>query len=183
MKWIKRILVTIFGLFAFLLILAIFVKKDYVVVRTVVINAPIDSVFNYIKFVKNQDNYGVWFSKDPKMEKSYKGTDGKVGFVYAWKSTNEEVGVGEQEIVKIEEGKRIDMKLRFKVPFEAEDDCYLLTEKVGSAKTKVSWGFSGSMPYPINIMNLFMDMDNMVGSDLQKGLDKLKVVLEEKKEN
>jgi hypothetical protein len=34
------------------------------------------------------------------------------------------------------------------------------------------------MPYPMNLMLLFMDMDGMLGKDLQQGLDNLKGVLE-----
>ena len=44
--------------------------------------------------------------------------------------------------------------------------------------TKVKWTFEGSIPYPWNIFNLFMDMDEAMGPDLEKGLNNLKVILE-----
>jgi hypothetical protein len=34
------------------------------------------------------------------------------------------------------------------------------------------------MAYPMNLMPLFMNMEEMPGKDLQGGLDKLKTVLE-----
>lgn len=178
MRILKRILIVIMILIAIPLITALFVKKDYAVEKEVVINKPKQVVFDYVKMLKNQDNYSVWAMKDPNMKKGYKGTDGTPGFIASWESQNKEVGTGEQEILKITEGERIDFKLRFKVPFEAQDDAYMITEAVGENQTKVKWGFKGAFPYPMNLMNLFMDMDKAVGKDLSEGLNNLKTVVE-----
>ncbi len=180
MKILKRLLLVIVILIAIPLVIALFVKKDYAVERSVVINKPKQEVFEYIKFIKNQDNFSKWNMTDPDSKKSYSGTDGTVGFIYSWDSKNKNVGVGEQEIVKITDGERVDMKLRFKVPFEAQDDAYMITENVDSNSTKVSWGFTGAFHYPMNILNLVMDMDKQVGGDLEVGLNNLKSVLEKK---
>src|SRR5437868_2208878 len=113
MKIIKKILLVLVSIVAVLLIVALFVKKDYAVERETVIKKPKATVFNYIKYLKNQDNYSVWAMKDPNMQKTYTGTDGTVGFISAWKSENKEVGTGEQEILNINEGERMDLKIRF----------------------------------------------------------------------
>lgn len=178
MKILKRIGIFLLIIIAIPLITALFIDGNYQVERKIQIAKSNKEVFDYIKFLKNQGEYSVWQRMDPKMKKTYTGTDGSVGFVSAWKSKNEDVGVGEQEIVKILEGKRIDFKLRFKEPFEAEDDAYMTTEAMGENKTLVKWGFKGAMPYPMNFMLLFMDMEEMLGKDLQGGLDNLKKVLE-----
>lgn len=181
MKILKRIGIILLILIAIPLIVAIFVKKDYAVEREIVINCDKQEVFDYIVMLKNQDNYSIWAQKDPNMKKSYKGTDGTVGFEAFWDSKDEEVGKGSQQITKIEDGKRIETKLKFKIPFEAEDDAYMTTEAANGG-TKVKWGFTGNFPYPMNIMQLFMDMDEMVGKDLDTGLKNLKKVLESKEE-
>ncbi|OFY82191.1 MAG: polyketide cyclase [Bacteroidetes bacterium RIFCSPLOWO2_12_FULL_35_15] len=178
MKVLKKILISIGILIAIPLIIALFVKKDYAVEREVTINKPKQEVFDYIKFLKNQDQYSKWAMMDPSMKKNYTGTDGTVGFISAWDSNNKDVGKGEQEITKISEGERIEFKLRFKLPFEAEDDAYMTTEAVSENQTKVKWGFTGAFPYPMNLMGLFMDMDKEVGADLETGLSNLKNVLE-----
>ncbi|WP_316820209.1 SRPBCC family protein [Pedobacter gandavensis] len=175
MKILKVILTGIVGLIVLALIVALFVKKEYAVEREIVINKPKQQVFDYIKFIKNQDNYSVWNRMYPNKKTSYKGTDGTVGFVYAW---DDKESAGEQEITKITEGERMDMALRFKVPFEANDQAYMITEAVTDGQTKVKWGFSGSMKYPMNLMILCMNMEDMLGKDLQKGLEDLKVILE-----
>lgn len=179
MKALKIIFITLLVLIAILLIVALFVKKDYAVEREIVINRPEAVVFDYIRHLKNQDNYAVWNLKDPAMKKTYTGTDGTVGFVAAWESRHKEVGKGEQEIAKIAEGERIDFKLRFKEPFEANDDAYMTTEPIGDNQTKVKWGFKGAFSYPMNIMNLLLDMDKAVGKDFGEGLVNLKKVLEQ----
>ncbi|MDG2431587.1 SRPBCC family protein [Flavobacterium sp.] len=178
MKIIKKVLIGLVIIIALPLVVALFVKKDYEVQKEVLINKDKQEVFNYLKLLKNQDNYSKWFTIDPNMKKSYKGTDGTVGFVSHWESDTAEVGWGEQEIKKITEGERIDFELRFIKPFEATEPAFMTTESVGENQTKVTWGFSGHMAYPMNLMLLFMDMEKMIGDDLNAGLTKLKTELE-----
>lgn len=178
MKILKKIVIALAIIIAIPLVVALFIKKDYAVEREIIINKPNAEVFNYIKYLKNQDHFSKWASMDPNMIKTYSGTDGTVGFVSAWESKNDEVGTGEQEIIKITEGESIEYELRFIKPFEATEPAYMTTEAVGENQTKVKWGFSGHMDYPMNLMMLFMDFEQMIGDDLQTGLNKLKTVLE-----
>jgi hypothetical protein len=178
---IKKILLALGGLIA-LLVLAIgilvFVSPtDFRVEREIVINKPRAEVFAYAKMLKNQNEWGPWAKKDRAMKQEYKGTDGEPGFISAWDSENQEVGAGEQEIKKVSDS-RIETELRFKKPFESKSDAYMNLEDAGEGKTKVKWGFSGSMPRPMNLFMLIMDMDKEVGKDFQEGLGSLKSVLE-----
>jgi hypothetical protein len=52
------------------------------------------------------------------------------------------------------------------------------TQKIDTNTTRVSWGISGEMPYPGNLMTLFIDMEKQLGTDLEKGLKNLKRILE-----
>ena len=179
---IKKILLAIVVLIVLfvvgVVVLAFSVSGDYKVEREVVINKPKAEVFAYLKVLKNQNEWGPWAKKDPNIKLDYKGTDGTPGFVSAWTSEHPEVGAGEQEIKKVVEGERVDTELRFKKPFESTSDAYLITEAVGENQTKVKWGFSGSMPKPLNLMLLMMDMDKEVGKDFDEGLANLKKKLE-----
>jgi hypothetical protein len=107
----------VFSLVLLLLIIAAFVKRKYSVVLEISINKTKSEVFNYLKFLKNQDNFSKWATMDPNMKQEYRGTDGTVGFVSAWESEDRNVGKGEQEIRKIVDGERIDFELRFIKPF------------------------------------------------------------------
>ena len=137
-------------------------------------------MFDYVKYLKNQDNYSKWATMDPNMKKTYTGTDGTVGFVSAWESEVKNVGVGEQEIKVIKEGEIVDWELRFKKPFENTDDAYMTTTSVSPNQTKVTWVFKGAFPYPMNLMTLFVDFDKELGGDLEIGLNNLKTILEKK---
>ena len=178
MKFLKKILFVLITFVIITLIAALFIKDEYSVVKQIEINKSTEEVFDYIKYLKNQDEYSAWAQMDPNMKKDYKGIDGEVGFISSWDSKNEDVGKGEQEIMKIDDGNRIDFELRFIEPFEATDQAYMTTVETDEGKTKVSWGFNGKIAYPMNLMLLFMDMEEMLGPDLQKGLESLKLVLE-----
>ncbi len=178
MKIIKKILIVLILIFAVILIAAFFMPKNYAVEREITINKPVDSVFNYVRSLKNQNDFSVWANLDPKMKSTFSGTDGQVGSISAWESEVENVGSGEQEITKITEGKRIDFALRFKEPMNDTAEGFMSTETVSGNQTKVKWGINGVIPYPMNIMLPFMKMDEMIGNDLQKGLENLKKKLE-----
>jgi hypothetical protein len=179
MKVIKKVLLGLVILIAVALIAALFVKKDSVVSKSVKISLGKSEVFDYVKYLKNQDNYSVWAQIDPDMIKTARGVDGNVGFVAGWISKNEQVGVGEQEILSITDGERIDYELRFLEPFESKAKTSLLVSGNDTEST-VTWTFEGSTPYPFNLMLLFMDMDKMIGKDFETGLNNLKVILEKK---
>jgi len=178
MKILKIIGFAILGLIVLALIVGLFTEKDYSVEREIVINKSKSEVFEYIKYLKNQDNFSKWSSMDPTMKKEFKGTDGTVGFISSWESENDQVGVGEQEITMIDEGKRIEYALRFFEPFESSEMAYMEVEEVENNKSKVTWGFKGQMNYPMNLMLLTMDFEAMLGADFEYGLQELKKILE-----
>lgn len=175
MKVLKKVLLVIAIIIAIPLIIALFVKKDFQVQREITINKPSKEVFDYVKYLKNQDNYSKWVRMDPAMKKDFRGTDGTVGFVYAWDG-NKEAGKGEQEIKKITEGEGIDVEVRFEKPFESVAETPIKTEAISASQTRVVWGMKGTSKYPLNFMNLFMD--NLLGKDIQSSLVMLKGILE-----
>jgi uncharacterized protein YndB with AHSA1/START domain len=173
------ILEIIGALIALLLIVALFTKKAYSVTREIVISKSVPEVFNYIKCLKNQDYFSKWVMTDPNMKKEFKGTDGTVGFVYAWDG-NKKAGAGEQEVMNIVEEKRMDSQVRFIRPFKGVSEMFFTTEASGSGQTKVVWSSNGPMKYPMNIMLLIMNTEKMLGKDMETSLGTLKGILEGK---
>lgn len=174
MKTLIRILIVVVVIIAIPLIMALFIKNEYNVVREVIINKPKQEVFNYVKHLKNQDNYNYWTMMDPNLKKDFRGTDGTTGFVYAWEG--EKAGKGEQEIKAITEGEKLELELRFIEPMPGVANTQLITESLAENQTKVKWRMNGSSSYPFNFMNLFMD--SMLGKDLETSLASLKGSLE-----
>ncbi len=171
------VLYIILGIIALLLLAGLVISKDISATKEIIINRPAGEVFNYIKYIKNQDNYSKWASLDPHMKSEHRGTDGTVGFVNHW-SGNKKVGEGEQEITAIEEGKALYTDLRFIKPFKSFAKAKMTTVAIDANSTKVTWGFESKMNYPMNIVKLFMNMSEMVGRDFSTGLTNLKAVLE-----
>jgi hypothetical protein len=177
MKILKIIGLAILGIIVLALIVASVADKEYAVEREITIDATHQEVFDYVKYLKNQDNFSKWSSMDPYMKKEYKGVDGTVGFISSWESDSSDVGVGEQEILAIDKN-RIEYALRFKEPFEANDKAFMQFEPIGDNQTKVTWGFEGTMDFPMNLMLVVMDFDDMLGADLEYGLEELKEIIE-----
>ena len=158
------------------LLMALFMKKEYTIRRDIVINKPKGEVFNYIKFIKNQDHYNKWVMIDPGMKKEFKGTDGDVGFTYAWDSTNKQAGKGELEIKKVIDGERLEVEIRFERPMAGVAQAPYTMESLSPYETKLTWGMTGYSKYPMNLMNPFLD--NLLGKDLNSSLATLKNILE-----
>ena len=128
--------------------------------------------------LSNQPKYSKWASMDPTMKQEFKGTDGTVGSFYSWDSNNKDVGKGEQTITGVTENERVDYNIHFIKPFDGLALAYMTTTAVTPTQTKVKWGFSSKMPWPMNLMLLFMNMEDMLGKDLSIGLTNLKGNLE-----
>ncbi|MEL6812742.1 MAG: SRPBCC family protein, partial [Bacteroidota bacterium] len=158
------LLYAVAALVALLVILILVAPKKYEVSRSIVINKPRAEVFQYLKLIKNQDDWSPWKKRDPGMKQTFTGTDGTVGFVSRWESDHKQVGHGEQEIKGIDEDKRISTELRFLKPFKSMSNAYIETHDDGMG-TKVVWGFYGTHKMPMNVMMMFFNMDKAVGKD------------------
>jgi len=165
------------GIIALFIILTLVAPKTFNVSRSIVINKPLPEVFEYLKYIKNQDNWSPWKLKDPDMKQEFVGSDGEIGFVSKWVG-NKKVGTGEQEIINIIENESIEAMLRFFKPWKSESNAITKVEDLGNNKTKVIWGFHGESKPPSNVFFLFFNMDKAVGKDFEAGLKMLKDILE-----
>ena len=171
MKFVKYLLLTLGGLIVILLIVALFVPKEFEAGSQITIDRPAPEVFDYVSSLRNQGNYDAWSRQDPNIEKKYTGTDRTVGFTYEWKS--KKVGDGKQVITKIDPGKRIDMNLFFSGTDIANPSIIEVTP-LSSTQSQVTWQINGVMPYPFNLMTLCYDMNK----DFDQGLKNLKAILD-----
>ena len=169
------ILLLLVGIIFLSLIIALFMKREHYVKREILINAPQQKVFNFLRLLKNQDKFNKWAKADPDRKWEYKGIDGTVGFIIAWNG-NKKAGEGEKEIMSIIEGKRIETQIRFVRPMSTVADVIMETETVSENQTKVSLINSGTLKYP---MNIFIPMaENKFPKDMDASLTTLKDLLE-----
>jgi hypothetical protein len=175
MNTIVTILLILAATIALPLLIALFMKKEHYVRREIIIQAPRQKVFDYIKLLKNQDTFNTHAMAAPDRKKEFRGTDGTVGYVYAW-SGEKNAGVGEKEIIAIVEGKRLETEIRFVKPMAAVARVVMEAESLSGQQTRLYWSNAGTLKYPVNIF--IPMMQKSVAKDMDSSLAVLKNILE-----
>lgn len=172
---ILTILLILAGIIVLLLIIALFMKREHYVKREIVINAPLHKVFDFLRLLKNQEQFNIWAKADQNRKEEFKGTDGTVGFIYSW-SGNKSAGEGEKEIKEIVDGKKIATEIRFIKPMRVTASAIMETASLSDAQTKVTWSNAGKLNYPLNIMIPMAEKN--FAKDMDASLVTLKSILE-----
>lgn len=175
MNIILTIVVVIAGVIALLLIVALFMKRQHYVNREIIINAPLQKVFDFLRFIRNQDKFNKWAKTDPARKTETKGTDGTAGYIYSW-SGNKDAGKGEKEIMNIIEGKRIETEIRFTKPMQVTASVIMETTPLSGNETKVNFINSGTLNYPLNLLIPLAEKN--FAKDIDSSLVLLKNILE-----
>jgi Polyketide cyclase / dehydrase and lipid transport len=165
---------------AVILILASTKPDTFHVQRTAVVNAPADRIFPLIADFHQWLNWSPWEGRDPALKRTYSGAGRGKGAVYAWDG-NKNVGSGRMEILEAspppETPSKVVIKLDFLKPFEAHNTAEFTMLPQGGA-TSVIWVMHGPAPFMSKVMQVFMNMDRMIGRDFETGLANLKTMTE-----
>ena len=161
---------------AAVLILATTKPNTFCVERAATVNAPAERAFPLISDFRQWLNWSPWDGRDPTMKRSYSGAERGKGAVYAWEG-NKNVGSGRMEIVEASSPSKIVIKLDFFKPFEAHNTAEFTMLPQGGA-TSVIWVMHGPAPFMSKVMQVFMNMDRMIGKDFETGLGSLKAAAE-----
>ena len=86
MKFLKQFTILVASIVALVLIIALFVEKNYDVSRSVIIKKEKSEVFNYVKALENHESFSIWQQKDPNIVQTFTGESGEVGSLYTWSS-------------------------------------------------------------------------------------------------
>lgn len=139
-------------------------------------DAPPFVVFNIVNDFKRWSAWSPWEKLDPNMEKKHSGSEVGVGSIYEW-SGNDKVGQGRMTIQQSVPEKKIAILLEFKQPWEATNTT-LFTFARADQGAEVTWSMEGKNNFMAKAASLFMDMDELVGKDFEKGLEALRKVAE-----
>lgn len=161
---------------AAILILAAAKPDNFVVQRTLDINASPEKIYPFISDFRNWTKWSPYEKLDPNLQRTYSGAAAGKGAVYEW-SGDGKAGKGRMEIVKTEEPNSIVIALDFFAPFEAHNIAEFTLESRGGAST-VTWAMRGPSPFITKIMQVFFSMDKMVDADFETGLANLKQISE-----
>lgn len=166
-----------FGAFVVILLIVVATRPDtYHVERSTTISAAPEAVYGNVADFHKWEAWSPWEKIDPKMKKTFDGTQGTVGASYAWEG-DDKVGAGKMTILAVDPNKRIDIDLHFVRPFESSAKNGFTFASSGK-ETKVTWFMDGNNNFVSKFMCMFMNMDNLIGKDFEKGLADMKKVVE-----
>jgi uncharacterized protein YndB with AHSA1/START domain len=161
---------------AIVLVLAATKPNSFSVQRTTTVKAPPEKIFSLVNDFHQWRTWSPWEDKDPAMNRSYSGAAVGKGAVYAWEG-NKNVGSGRMEIIDASQPSKIVIKLDFFKPFEAHNTAEFTMLPQGDASnvtTNINWRMHGPAPFMSKVMQVFMNIDNMIGKDFEIGLANLR---------
>jgi len=161
---------------AIILILAATKPDRFSFQRATTIKAPPEKIFPLINDFHQWGTWSPYETKDPAMKRSYGGAASGKGAVYAWEG-NKNVGSGRMEILDSSAPTKIVIKLDFFSPFEGHNTAEFTMLPQGDA-TNVTWLMHGPAPFTSKLMQVFINLDNMIGKDFEAGLANLKRLTE-----
>ena len=161
---------------AIVLILAATKPNTLLVQRATSIKAPADRIFPLINDFQQWRTWSPYENKDPAMNRSYEGAERGKGAVYAWDG-NKNVGSGRMEILEASVPSKITIKLDFFRPFEGHNTAEFTMLPQGDV-TNLTWTMVGPAVFMSKLMQVFINLDHMIGRDFEAGLVNLKKLAE-----
>jgi uncharacterized protein YndB with AHSA1/START domain len=161
---------------AIVLYLASTKPGTFSVQRAATMKAPPETIFALINDFHQWGTWSPWEHKDPAMQRTFSGAQSGKGSVYAWDG-NKNVGSGRMEILEASAPSKIVIKLDFFKPFEGHNTAEFTMLPQGDA-TNLTWLMHGPAPFMSKLMQVFMNMDRMIGKDFEAGLANLKQATE-----
>ena len=176
MKTWQKVVAVIGVAFVGFLGVAAMQPDSFEVHREIDVKAPVDKPYALMSDFHQWEGWSPWAKLDPSMKTTYSGAPTGVGQVYEW-TGNDKVGQGRMEITALDPGKKIEIKLDFKTPFEAHN-VTRFDYTVNGDTTHVKWTMTGPSPFVSKVFGLILPMDKMIGADFEKGLAGVKALAE-----
>ena len=161
---------------AVVLILAATKPNKLRVQRAISIKAPPERIFSLISDFHQWLAWSPYEQKDPAMKRTYGGAERGTGAVYAWDGDGN-VGSGRMEILETSAPQKIVIKLDFFKPFEGHNTAEFTMLPQGDG-THVTWLMHGPANFMSRLIQVFLNLDKMIGKDFEAGLANLKTLTE-----
>lgn len=144
--------------------------------RELVIAASPETLFPYINNGRKSNEWMPWTDSDPGCIMQYTGPEEGVGSKSSWDSKGK-MGTGNAVVVESILNTSVKTQLTYTKPMEMSQLAEItLTPAPGG--TKVKWSVDGHNNFAFRLMGVFMNIDKMVGGEFEKGLVKLKNLVE-----
>ncbi len=177
MKWIRRIFFSVVAIAVVFGAVGLLLPSGFSVKRSVVIKADKKQVHELVGDLKQWGAWSPWIEKDPTIQTTLGEKSSGVGAHQSWKG---DTGTGELTFTGCDAEKGVLYDLSFdEGKYKSTGGLSYATAKDGGVE--VAWTMEGDAGK--NIIGRYMGlvMDQLVGNDFQRGLEKLKAKAEERK--
>ncbi len=147
--------------------------------RSIEIAATPDAIFPHINNLKAMNQWNPWATYNPKTVIAYEGPEEGPGAVYTWAGSK--MGEGRFKITE-SSLKTIKADLTMIKPMKA-DNKVTFSIVPSAGQTQVTWHMEGQNSFMHKLMQTVMSMDKMVGGEFERGLNNMKLLIEQKKLN
>jgi carbon monoxide dehydrogenase subunit G len=146
------------------------------ITRSTVIKAPPETIFALINDFHNWVRWAPQDKEDRTMVRTYTGPTSGVGAISAWESRGR-AGKGRMSIAESVAPTNVSVNVDFVKPFEAHNVNQFTLEPAGTS-TKLTWAMDGTNVYLAKVMSVFVNMDRVMGTHFEAGLDNIRVIAE-----
>jgi effector-binding domain-containing protein len=183
MRLLKFMLFGIAGLLLAAIGVAFFLPGQASAERSILIDRPPSMVFAVADSFALFNRWSPWADLDPATVYSFEGPARGVGASMSWKSEDPNVGSGTQTITFSSPDERVETLLDFGDFGSAKAALSMVPEGEGS---RVTWRFDTELPITFDSKFFFgvmgrwfgLTMGDAIGADYDKGLGRLKTLLE-----
>jgi len=176
LKAIATIAIVLAAGIAAVIVFALTKPDTFRVERSLAVKAPADAIYPVVADFHRWTGWSPYEGRDPGMKRTFGGAAQGKGAAYAWDGNNN-VGAGQMEILEANTPSKLCIKLDFERPFEGHNTAEFTFVPQGDA-TLVTWAMYGPAPFLSKIMQVFINMDSMIGKDFEAGLASLKKLTE-----
>ena len=164
------------GFIALLFVIVLAGQPDeFTVSRSLKISAPPEELFPHVNNLHAWKPWSPWMPLDPNAKSTFTGPDAGAGAAMRWEGNNQ-VGVGTMTITDSQPAQRIRFRLNFEKPMRATNTAEWTFQPDGG-ETLVTWAMSGKNNFMMKLFGLFVNCDQMVGCQFEKGLANLRAVV------
>jgi hypothetical protein len=156
---------------------------SYRLERSLVMAASPLELYQRIEDLREWPRWSPWEELDPHVERSFAGPPSGAGASFVWRG-NRQIGEGSMAISEASPPTRVRYLMVFEQPWRATMQHDISVAPHGGAGTRsvtVTWVLSGQHRFWAKLFTLFFGIDERLGKDQERGLARLKLLVEQPK--
>lgn len=173
---IKKILLFLAAIIIIFLVVVVLQPADFRIARSATIAAPSAVIFEQTNDLGKWQESAPWARLDPAAKVSFEGPPSGRGASVAW-TGNSKIGAGRLTITESRPDELVSFSLELLKPIAMAATTEFAFRPEGD-QTVVTWSVSGRRTFMLKAAGLFVNMDKIVGGQLDKGLARLKSMAE-----